>query len=170
MSMLSSLKQNQLFQLNRAVSHFTIREDFIPLHICESPLGKSNVIIWLNDKLIQVQMQFACIATWPLRIKCCIPRYYTAITNTTYKSWYFDLAPIFVSWWLTLSLRKWLILCFLLCGKSLDVYLSLFNGGRFTAGGGLPLCVLVGLWPDVDDPPSELNGGVRFCGFLLNDS
>lgn len=47
------------------------------------------------------------------------------------------------------------------------MYLSLINGGRFTAGGGLPLCVLVGLWPDVDDPPSELNGGVKFCGFLL---
>lgn len=45
---------------------------------------------------------------------------------------------------------------------------SLLSTGLLTVGGGLPLCVLVGLCPDVDDPPSELKGGVRFWGFRLN--
>lgn len=54
--------------------------------------------------------------------------------------------------------------CFFRAGSE---YLSLLDGGRLTGGGGLPLCVLVGLCPDVDEPPSELSGGVRFCGFLL---
>lgn len=31
-------------------------------------------------------------------------------------------------------------------------------------GGGLPVCVDVGLWPEVELPASELMGGVRFCG------
>lgn len=54
--------------------------------------------------------------------------------------------------------------CFFRAGSE---YLSLLDGGRLTGGGGLPLCVLVGLCPDVDEPPSELSGGVKFCGFLL---
>lgn len=29
------------------------------------------------------------------------------------------------------------------------------------------MCALDGLWPEVDEPPSELSGGVRFWGFLL---
>lgn len=61
---------------------------------------------------------------------------------------------------------QWLIRGFLDVGPS--EYFSLFiDDGRLTGGGGLPVCVLVGLWPEVDDPPSELSGGVRFCGFRL---
>lgn len=54
---------------------------------------------------------------------------------------------------------------FLLFGPWASEYLSaLLSDGRLTGGGGLPLCVLVGLWPDVEEPPSLLSGGVRFAG------
>lgn len=65
--------------------------------------------------------------------------------------------------WLTydvVELLTRLILFFFTLGPS-NLLSSFGIMGLFpTTGGGLPLCVLDGLCPDVE--PSELNGGVRF--------
>lgn len=65
---------------------------------------------------------------------------------------------------------KWLTRGFFAFGPSNFSSPALPTIDRLPCCEGLPprlLCVLFGLCPDVEEPPSELSGGVRFCGLRL---